>query len=116
MQPPLLTKLEALHAVPVPSTDIHLHITEQGLVRISYPIHFKPWIARLVPNKISLPMRTLELDHMGSFVWRHIDGKNSVQMLAKLVGEHYQWLPSESELAVATFIRQLGQRGIIGLL
>jgi hypothetical protein len=116
MQPPPRSKNEALHAVPVPSAVIRLDKTEQGLVRISYPIQLQPWLARLLPRRISLPMRTLELDVMGSFVWQYIDGRNSVQKLAELVGEHYQWLPSESELAVATFIRQLGQRGIIGLL
>jgi hypothetical protein len=109
------SKNEALSAVPVPSPDIRLHITKQGLVRISYPMHLQPWLARLLSKKISLPMRTLELDSMGSFVWSHIDGKTSVQKLAELVGDHYQCLPSEAELAVATFIRQLGQRSILGL-
>ena len=115
MQLPPLSKAEALNAVPVPSADIRLHIGPQGLVRIRYPINLKPWLTRFLPEKMSLPMRTLELDSMGSFVWNHIDGKNSVQKLAEIVTGHYACHPSEAEHAVATFIRQLGRRGILGL-
>ena len=115
MQLPLLSKDAALHAVPVLSADIRLQTNPQGLVRISYPIHLKSWLARLLPEKISLPMRTLELDSMGTFVWSHIDGNSSVQKLAEIVTNHYKCHPSEAEHAVATFIRQLGRRGILGL-
>lgn len=115
MQPPPPTKHEALSAVPVLSVDIRLQITTQGLVRISYPIRLQPWLTRLLPRTLSLPMRTLELDDMGSFVWKHIDGNNSVHKLAEVVADHYQCHPSEAKHAVAAFIRQLGQRGIVGL-
>ncbi len=104
-----------MSAVPVPSADVRIQTTHQGLVRISYPISLKQWIARLLPQDISLPIRTLELDSMGSFVWSHIDGKRSVQNLAGIVAKHYECHPSEAEHAVAIFLRQLGQRGIIGL-
>ena len=112
MQSPTLSKDAALHAVPILSSDIHLQTSTQGFVRISYPIQLKPWLARLLPGNISLPMRTLELDSMGSYVWNHIDGRNSVQNLAEIVTKHYKCHPSEAEHAVATFIRQLGRRGI----
>lgn len=115
MQSPTPSKDAALHAVPILSCDIHLQTTPQGYVRISYPIQLKPWLARLLPGNISLPMRTLELDSMGSYVWNHIDGRNSVQDLAEIVTKHYKCHPAEAEHAVATFIRQLGRRGILGL-
>jgi hypothetical protein len=115
MQPSHLSKNEALNAVPVPSADIRTQITDQGLVRISYPTTLKPWIARLLPRSTARPFRTLELDSMGSFVWNHIDGVRSVEELAGIVTKHYQCHPSEAEHAVAVFLRQLGQRGILGL-
>jgi hypothetical protein len=115
MQPPPLSKNEALSATPVASDDIRIQITDQGLVRISYPISIKPWIARLLPRSTVRPFRTLELDSMGSFVWNHIDGIRSVEDLTGIVTHHYKCHPSEAEHAVAVFLRQLGQRGIIGL-
>ncbi len=110
-----LSKDQALQAIPVPSADIRLQITPQGFVRISYPLQLKPWITRFFPRNISLPMRTLELDSMGSFVWSNIDGKKSVLELAERVREHYQCHRLEAEHSVAEFVRQLGRRGILGL-
>lgn len=115
MRPSPLSKNEALAAIPVPSADIRIQVTPQGLIRISYPISLKPWLARLLPENVSLPIRTLELDSMGSFVWNHIDGKNSAQDLARIVAEQYECHPTEAEHAVAIFLRQLGQRGLLGL-
>ncbi len=113
--PTTLSKDAALHAVPILSSDIHLQTSTRGFIRISYPIQLKPWLARLLTKNIPLPMRTLELDSMGSFVWNHIDGRNSVQNLVEIVTNHYKCHPSEAEHAVAIFIRQLGRRGILGL-
>ncbi len=110
-----LSKNEALAAIPVPSADIRIQVTPQGMIRLSYPIGLKPWLARLLPEKVTLPIRTLELDSMGSFVWNHIDGKNSAQDLARIVAEQYDCHPTEAEHAVAIFLRQLGRRGILGL-
>lgn len=115
MQPSPLSKVEALASIPVPSAEIRIQVTDQGVVRLSYPISLKPWLARLLPRNISVPIRTLELDSMGSFVWNQIDGKKSVQELARIVAEQYACHPAEAEHAVAIFLRQLGQRGILGL-
>jgi hypothetical protein len=115
MQTSPQSKIEALAAIPVPSADIRIQLTPQGLIRLSYPISLKPWLARLLPRKVSLPIRTLELDSMGTFVWNHIDGRNSAGELARIVTEQYKCHPAEAEHAVAIFLRQLGRRGILGL-
>jgi hypothetical protein len=94
---------------------ISASLTEQGLVRIAHPATVRPWIRRLLPASVRLPMRTLELDAMGSFVWNLMDGSTSVGDMARQVAGHYACLPAEAEQAVALFVRQLGQRGIIAL-
>jgi hypothetical protein len=109
------SKADALSAVPVPMPGIRGTVSDKGLVRISHPATLKPWLARLLPASVTLPMRTLELDAMGTFVWNHIDGTATVDDLAHQVAEHYSCLPAEAQQAVAMFIRQLGQRGILGL-
>jgi hypothetical protein len=60
-------------------------------------------------------MRTLELDAMGTFGWQRIDGRSSGGDLARSVAERYSCLPAEAEQAVALFVKQLGQRGIVVL-
>ncbi|ACU88470.1 PqqD family protein [Desulfomicrobium baculatum] len=109
------SKADALCAVPVPMPGIRATVSDQGLVRISHPATLKPWLARLLPASVALPLRTLELDAMGTFVWNNIDGTATVDDLAHQVAEHYSCLPAEAQQAVAMFIRQLGQRGILGL-
>jgi len=109
------SKADALSAVPVPMPGIRAAVSDQGLVRISHPATLKPWLARLLPASVALPMRTLELDAMGTFVWNLIDGTATVDDLARQVAQHYACLPAEAQQAVAMFIRQLGQRGILGL-
>lgn len=116
MSSPQLSKNEAFAAVPVPSRELKVLLTAEGLVRLSYPIRLHPWLARLVPRQAAaVARRTIELDGMGSFVWNHIDGDRSVRGLADLVTERYACLPVEAENAVADFLRQLGRRGIIGM-
>lgn len=109
------SKTDALGAVPMPRPEIQTQLTDQGLVRISYPATLAPWIARLIPGSFTLPVRTLELDAMGTYVWNLIDGTASVHDLARHVATHYACHPAEAEQAVAAFVRQLGQRGILGL-
>lgn len=116
MPSPQLTKNEALAAVPVPSREVQALLTAEGMVRLSYPIRLRPWLARLMPRQAAaVARRTIELDGMGSFVWNHIDGSRSVRGLAELVAARYACLPVEAENAVADFLRQLGRRGIIGM-
>jgi hypothetical protein len=115
MQPAPSSQDEAFSAIPVANTAIRVQTTEQGYVRISYPIHLNRWLARLLPRGASLPLRTLELDGIGSFVWQHIDGRSSVQHLAERVAERYALQLPEARQAVAAFIRQLGRRGIVVL-
>ncbi|OIQ50350.1 Coenzyme PQQ synthesis protein D [Pseudodesulfovibrio hydrargyri] len=105
----------------VPMRNEAVAVTElpEGLVRLAYPLAVKPWFGRLA-DKVGLwdgsPMtKTVELDEMGTFVWRHIDGERSVRDIAEAFAETYQVQPRESELAVTAFIKTIGQRGIIGL-
>jgi hypothetical protein len=105
----------------VPMRNEAVEITElpDGLVRLAYPLAIKPWFGRLA-DKVGLwdgrPMtKTVELDEMGTFVWRHIDGERSVRDIARAFTEAYEVQPREAELAVTAFIKTIGQRGIIGL-
>ena len=106
---------EAFSAIPVRNPALRLETTPQGNARISYPVQLKPWLAGMLPSQLPLPMRLLELDAMGSFVWQLIDGKNSVDEISMRVADHYAFHPSEARQSVAAFIRRLGQRGIVAL-
>lgn len=105
--------------VPVKNAEVHEHPIDGGLVQLSYPLAIKPWFGRLA-EKVGMwdkrPMiKTLELDEMGTFVWRRIDGNNSVRKIAQEFTTYYEVQSREAELSVTAFIKTIGQRGIIGL-
>ncbi|WP_319582323.1 PqqD family protein [uncultured Pseudodesulfovibrio sp.] len=116
---PTISRAEALGMVPVRNEAVEITELPDGLVRLAYPLAIKPWFGRLA-DKVGLwdgkPMtKTVELDEMGTFVWRHIDGERSVRNIAQAFTKAYEVQPREAELAVTAFIKTIGQRGIIGL-
>jgi hypothetical protein len=115
MSPSAPNKDESLNGVVIPNTLAKTHLTEEGLIRISYPVALPRLLRKMWPKTGSLGSRTLELDAMGTFVWQLIDGRRTVRQIAELVGQQYQCRTTEAELAVAQFIRQLGRRNIVGL-
>ena len=105
--------------VPVVSRDVAATTGPDGLVRLSLPVVVRPALAGLA-RRLGLwdgrsLRRTLELDAMGSAVWGLFDGRRTVGEVAVALAERYRLDAREAELAVAAFLRQLGQRGAIGL-
>lgn len=116
---PVIPRSEALKMVPVRNAEVDETLQDDGLIRLSYPLAVKPWFGELA-EKVGMwdkrPMiKHLELDEMGTFVWRLIDGHHSVRAIADQFAAHYQIQPREAELSVTAFIKNIGQRGIIGL-
>ncbi|WFS62941.1 PqqD family protein [Pseudodesulfovibrio thermohalotolerans] len=116
---PVISRAEALEMVPVRNEAVEEIELPGGLVRLAYPLAVKPWFGRLA-DKVGLwdgrPMtKRVELDEMGTFVWRHIDGRNTVRRIAHAFASAYEVQPREAELAVTAFIKTIGQRGMIGL-
>lgn len=105
--------------VPVRNRAVEEAEQADGLVRLAYPLAVKPWFGRLA-DRVGLwdgkPMiKRVDLDEMGTFVWRRIDGERSVGDIAREFTEAYQVQLREAELAVTAFIKTIGQRGVIGL-
>lgn len=119
---PEMSREEALAYKPVVSREVRAERTEAGLVRIRYPVAFKPWFAGLArrlgrkgQGGQEAMLRTLELDAMGSTVWDWLDGQNTVHELAARLADHYGLHEREAEVSMSAFLRELGRRGIIGL-
>ncbi len=100
-----------------------LHITESrletGEVLLEYPLTVRPWFAAVVKRlggpRDSVQTKKLQLDAMGTAVWDLVDGNRSVRRIVQIFAETHRLENKEAEVSVTSFIRELGQRGLLGL-
>ena len=100
-----------------------LHITElrleTGEVLLEYPLTVRPWLAavarRLGRSHEIVQTKKLQLDAMGTAVWDLVDGNRSVRRIVEIFAETHRLDNREAEVSVTGFIRELGQRGLLGL-
>ncbi len=118
-RPPRTARTEALDRVPVRHREVLEERLENGLLRLSVPVAVRPWIARLsIRLGASLPApprRRIELDRLGTEVWRRLDGTSTLREIAAAFAAEHRLPAREAEAAVARFVRELGRRGLIGL-
>ena len=85
---------------------------------LEYPLLLKPLLQTLFERfqkEQVVPTKKLQLDEMGSLVWRQIDGKNTAQAIITHFASSYGITIQEAEKSVTTFLAQLGKRGIIAM-
>ncbi len=114
-----LSRTEALKYTPAKSSLISEIRLETGEVVIEYPLVVRPWISAVAKRLGGLQdqkqTKKLQLDAMGTSVWDLVDGKRSVRMIIKIFAKTHRLENREAEVSVTSFIRQLGQRGLLGL-
>ena len=117
--PRSLNRAESLSCVPRQSDTIQWQELENGDILFTYAIPLSRFFTSLhqkfSKNKAELPTKSLQLDQMGSFVWRLIDGKKTVKDIIRIFASDYKVTNKEAETAVAAFLKSLGQRGFIAL-
>jgi hypothetical protein len=114
-----LTKCHSLTLTPVKNIEISEETLDPGVVIIQYPVTMRPWMAKWMQRfKGSSPRigsRKLQLDSLGTEVWKMIDGKRTVRDIVGAFAENHQLENREAEVAVTQFLWYLGKRGFIGL-
>jgi hypothetical protein len=114
------TRTEALASVPVRSPSATWEVLEDGNILIEYPLNIKPFFIQLA-RRFNLgepqrPTKKLQLDNMGSTVWKMFDGEKEVKAIIRDVAEQTGLTLQEAEISVTTFLRELGRRGLILIL
>ncbi len=114
-----LTKRQALTLTPVKNIESSEITLDSGVVVIHYPVTMRPWMAKWMQRfKGPSPQtgsRKLQLDTLGTEVWRMIDGKRTVWDIVAAFAKTHQLESREAETAVTQFLRDLGKRGLIGM-
>ncbi|AGF78419.1 Coenzyme PQQ synthesis protein D (PqqD) [Desulfocapsa sulfexigens DSM 10523] len=114
-----LSRTESLACIPRQSETIHWQELDNGDILFTYPIPLSRFFTSLhqkfSKNQAELPTKKLQLDGMGSFVWKLIDGTRTVKDIIRIFAQDYNVTSQEAETAVAAFLKSLGQRGFIAL-
>ena len=115
-----LSRVQALGHKPVKSRKISETRLETGEVIIEYPLAVRPLIAAVArrlgkTGEDLIQIKKLQLDALGTSVWDLVDGSRSVRQIIQIFAETHRLENREAEVSVTRFIRELGQRGLLGL-
>ena len=114
-----LTRSQALDCRPTKSLHTSEMRLETGEVLLEYPLTVRPWMAALAKRfgrrTDRVYTKKLQLDALGTAVWDLVDGKRSVRRIVQIFAETHRLEKKEAEVSVTSFLKQLGQRGLLGL-
>jgi len=113
-----LSRTEALACRPVRNREVREEKLESGDLLLTFPLPVRPWLAGLARalgiQDRQVLTRKLQLDEMGSLTWTLMDGQRSLADLVEIVSRTYRLQRRETEVAITSFLRELGRRGLIG--
>ena len=114
------TRSESLACIPQKTPQVAEKILEDGNVLLDYTITVRPWFAGFLRRFGTVSdgriKKQLQLDELGTQVWQMVDSRKSVRDLIQQFARTHQLPEREAEVAVTRFLRELGKRGLIGLL
>jgi len=75
------------------------------------------WKTRLILIFTQVPeSRRIELDPLGTHVWKMLDGSTSFEKIARSLAKEFKLLPREAEMSLQQFFKELGRRGYVGFM
>ena len=115
-----MSRAKALAYKPVKSRHISETRLETGEVVLEYPLTVRPLIAAVAKRlgrsqDLVQQIKKLQFDALGTSVWDLVDGSRSVRQIIQIFAETHRLENKEAEVSVTRFIRELGQRGLLGL-
>ena len=116
---PQFSRQRALDSIPLKNPEVREETQESGNVLLSCPVGMRPFFSKAVSlfggDGSKTRLRRIQLDELGSDVWRRLDGQRSVAQIIRQFAKRHQVHQKEAEVAVTQFVRDLGRRGLIGI-
>lgn len=110
---------QALACIPVKNPRVAEEKNGSGEVCLTYQVQVKPWFGgiykRFSSRRDTIIDRKLQLDGLGTAVWRMIDGKRTVREIIDAFQAAHQVSRREAEISVSTFLKELGKRGLLAM-
>jgi len=108
-----LTRDQAMSAWPVRNPSLTVHESEDGLVAVELPRR-KDWVGNALGFLFFVPdSKPVQLDEVGSFVWKLCDGEHTVNEMAVALAKEYKLNRREVDVSLTQYLQTLGKRGMI---
>ena len=114
-KPPPLPRRELLRAKPVRNERLTCEENSDGEIVLGIPRKKTWWIDTLSRMFYVPSRRTVVLDRIGSFLWGLCDGQNTVDHVISTIRNEYKLERKEAEVSTLTYLKQLTEKGLIGL-
>jgi hypothetical protein len=113
---PQLTREQAMDALPLRNPNLKWRRNDRRDVVVTLTRR-KDTRGRLISFFFHVPSsRDITLDEVGSKVWSLSNGKRTVEEMIDALAAEYKLNRREAEVSLTEYLRQLGQRGMVGLL
>ena len=115
---PPLSREESLKAVVVPVTDVEAQEKPDGTITLAVPFRASRVVERLAQSlgaRSGAGERRIELDELGTFVWRMCDGRTTVRQMIERLAARYQLNRKDAEVSLTTFVRTLAAKGLAAI-
>jgi hypothetical protein len=113
---PRISREAMLASRPLRNEEVQWDRDENGEVYITM-VRARSWKVNLLSKVFYVPeRRRLVLDEVGSQVWGMCDGKTSVETMIRRLSGQYKLNIKESEISLLHYLRQLGQKRLVGFL
>ncbi len=111
---PNLSRDQALHTRPVHNPRLEWERMEDGDVHLRIPRR-KDRVAQILCYIFRAPeYKEIVLDEVGSDIWELCDGDRDVAAIVSATCQKYKLTRRECETSVATYLKMLGDRKLIG--
>lgn len=87
---------------------------ENGKVTVLVP-HPESWLTRTLLPKPKHPAQRIHLDEIGSFAWRHFDGKHTLQSVCELMEAEFGEKVKPARERIVVFAQQMYRQSFIKL-
>jgi hypothetical protein len=112
---PKYSKQEVLRALPVRNALVEWALNDDQEVVLKIPRR-KDRVGRILSRIFAAPeFKQIVLDEVGSDVWQLCTGENTVDAIVRDLARKYKLNRREVELSLSNYLKQLAQRGLIGL-
>ncbi|MDZ7331217.1 MAG: PqqD family protein [candidate division KSB1 bacterium] len=97
----------------IPEPTIQFEELEDGTIILIQPKFTNKWLMRYILPRLSKPNFRIKLDSFGSFVWKLINGQNTVEQIANLFQARFKGEIASVHERVALFVQMLARHGFI---